>query len=110
MYTDHSDHSDAARRAIMKIYTYEGPLYRAVNLANQTQDRKVIPTLGPYARLLSCAVQFPPKTNRDAQKDEARKEKLGKRNSEGKELLVEIKYGIGGRLQFLKVYKGDDVH
>ena len=37
-YADHSKSSDAARRAILKLYSYESPLYKATNLANQTRD------------------------------------------------------------------------
>ena len=52
----HSDHSDAARRAILRLYTLETPLYRTLNKANSCRDERAIPTLGPYARLLHMAV------------------------------------------------------
>ena len=45
--------SDDARRAILKIYSYETPLYDALNQANMRRDRNAIPTLGPFAYLLS---------------------------------------------------------
>ena len=63
----HSESSDAARRAILKLYTYESPLYKAVNYAAQCKDERAIPTLGPYAWLLFCAVTFPPLKNRKTQ-------------------------------------------
>ena len=44
--------SDDARRAILKIYSYETPLYSSINQANMRQDRNAIPTLGPFAWLL----------------------------------------------------------
>ena len=48
----HTDSSDDARRAILKIYSYETPLYSALNRANSCQDQSAIPTLGPFSRLL----------------------------------------------------------
>ena len=48
----HTDSSDDARRAILKIYSYETPLYSALNRANSCQDRSAIPTLGPFSKLL----------------------------------------------------------
>ena len=52
----HSDHSDAARRAILRLYTLETPLYRTLNKANSCRDERAIPTLGPYATLLHFTV------------------------------------------------------
>ena len=52
VYSVHSDHSDAARRAILRLYTLETPLYRTLNKANSCRDERAIPTLGPYATLL----------------------------------------------------------
>jgi len=34
-YDKHSDSSDAARSAILRLYSYETPLYGALNEANQ---------------------------------------------------------------------------
>ena len=51
-YIKHSESSDAARKAILRIYSYETPLYTALNHANQCQDQRAIKTLGPFARLL----------------------------------------------------------
>ena len=48
----HSNSSDEARGAILKLYSYETPLYDTVNKANQYQDKRAIQTLGPYANLL----------------------------------------------------------
>ena len=48
--------SDDARRAILKIYSYETPLVYALNQANMRRDRNAIPTLGPFARLLFCTL------------------------------------------------------
>ena len=49
---EHTPSSDDARRAILKIYSYESPLYKAVNRANQCQDESAIKTLGPFSLLL----------------------------------------------------------
>ena len=38
----HTESSDDARRAILKIYSYESPLYKAVNMANRCQDESAI--------------------------------------------------------------------
>ena len=108
-YADHSESSDAARRAILKLYSYESPLYKAINLANQTRDQRAIPTLGPYAYLLSNAVARPPQSNVDVQKEEAQRQRLGKKNSKGKPLLVEPSYKLpGGKRATIKVFEGDD--
>ena len=48
----HTEHSDNARRAILRLYTLETPLYRTLNRANSCQDQRVIDTLGPFAWLL----------------------------------------------------------
>ena len=50
---EHDDRSDDARRAILKIYSYESPMYSALNRANQCQDESAIKTLGPFSLLLS---------------------------------------------------------
>ena len=57
----HTDSSDDARRAILKIYSYEPPLYSALNRANSCQDRSAIPTLGPFSKLLYMTLAIPPK-------------------------------------------------
>ena len=67
----HSDHSDAARRAILRLYTLETPLYRTLNKANSCRDERAIPTLGPYATLLFWAVVEPPKDNVEKMKGES---------------------------------------
>ena len=56
---EHSPASDAARSAILKLYSYETPLYGALNRANQCQDRTKINSLGPFARLLFLALRQP---------------------------------------------------
>ena len=38
----HSPSSDEARGAILKLYSYETPLYDTVNKANQYQDKRAI--------------------------------------------------------------------
>ena len=48
----HSEHSDKARRAILKLYTYESPLYKTINDACCYQDESVVSPLGPFAWLL----------------------------------------------------------
>ena len=67
----HSDHSDAARRAILRLYTLETPLYRTLNKANSCRDERAIPTLGPYATVLYYAIRNPPEDNKDKMKTEA---------------------------------------
>jgi len=52
----HSEHSDKARRAILKLYTYESPLYKTINDACCYQDESVVSTLGPFAWLLYWAI------------------------------------------------------
>ena len=47
-----SESSDNARRAILKLYTYESPLYKTLNTASCHRDERVVPTLGPFAHLL----------------------------------------------------------
>ena len=59
----HDDESDDARRAILKIYSYESPLYKAVNRANQCQDESAIKTLGPFSLLLIMTLAMPPVEN-----------------------------------------------
>ena len=45
--------ADDARRAILKVYSYETFCYRALNQANQRRDESAIKTLGPFSYLLS---------------------------------------------------------
>ena len=66
----HSESSDAARKAILRIYSYETPLYGALNRANQCQDQRAIKTLGPFAELLSYVISSPGEENEKAQKSE----------------------------------------
>jgi len=58
LYSDpkHSESSDAARKAILRIYSYETPLYGALNRANQCHDQRAIKTLGPFALLLANSI------------------------------------------------------
>ena len=49
---EHTPSSDDARRAILKIYSYETSVYKAVNQANKCQDESAIKTLGPFSLLL----------------------------------------------------------
>ena len=64
----HSESSDAARKAILRIYSYETPLYGALNRANQCHDQRAIKTLGPFARLLSETIFKSGEENYKAQK------------------------------------------
>jgi len=41
-FNKHSPSSDKARGAILKLYSYETPLYDTVNKANQYQDKRAI--------------------------------------------------------------------
>ena len=59
--------ADDARRAILKIYSYETPLYSALNRANSCQDRSAIPTLGPFSLLLYETLGSPPEENKQEQ-------------------------------------------
>lgn len=61
--SDQSTVGDAARAAILKIYTLETDLYKQLNTANCTKDTSKIKTLGPFARLLHCSLWFPPRYN-----------------------------------------------
>jgi len=92
----------------------ETPLYKTINHANQTKDRRHIPTLGPYALLLDKTVMYPPETNLEAQKDVLRNQKPKEVNSKGKPLLFTCKYEVGPdddiKTVFLKVFEGDDPH
>ena len=63
----HSESSDAARKAILRIYSYETPLYGALNRANQFHDQRAIKTLGPFARLLFYSVEDAGRENAEAQ-------------------------------------------
>ena len=60
---EHSESSDDARRKILWLWSMETPLYGAVNRANQYQDQRAIKTLGPYARLLTMILRYPPLDN-----------------------------------------------
>ena len=42
MYPINTKHSDNARRAILKLYTLETPLYKTLNRANACQDERAI--------------------------------------------------------------------
>ena len=64
----HSESSDAARKAILRIYSYETPLYGALNRANQCHDQRAIKTLGPFACLLECTIFKSGEENEKAQK------------------------------------------
>ena len=66
-YDKHDRKSDDARRAILKIYSYESPLYKAVNRANQCQDESAIKTLGPFSLLLYRTLDRPPRRNPEEQ-------------------------------------------
>jgi len=63
IHRSHSESSDAARRAILKLYTYESPLYKTLNTASCHRDARVVPTLGPFAWLLSWTLCEPPQEN-----------------------------------------------
>ncbi len=65
----HDDKSDDARRAILKIYSYESPLYKAVNRANQCKDESAIKTLGPFSCLLYYTLHEPPEENEKVQEE-----------------------------------------
>ncbi len=64
---EHTPSSDDARRAILKIYSYESPMYKALNRANQCQDESAIKTLGPFSLLLSWTLYKPPVENKKLQ-------------------------------------------
>ena len=55
---DKSKRADKARCVIIKIYTLETELYGAVNQANCTKDESKVPTLGPYAYVLSLSLEY----------------------------------------------------
>ena len=72
MSTNHSNSSDEARGAILKLYSYETPLYDTVNKANQYQDKRAIQTLGPYACLLFNTLLKPTTENKKVMDNQAR--------------------------------------
>jgi len=72
-----SESSDAARKAILRIYSYETPLYSALNRANQCQDRGAIKTLGPFSQLLHCITAHADKENIAVQEKRARVDEYG---------------------------------
>ncbi len=63
----HTPSSDDARRAILKIYTFETPIPYALNNANMCRDRNAIKTLGPFSYLLYRTLSYPPKENKEVQ-------------------------------------------
>merc|ERR1711981_982796 len=69
--------SDAARKAILRIYSYETPLYSALNNANQCQDQGAIKTLGPFAHLIRYICLNPGKANKKVQEEAADREEEG---------------------------------
>ena len=68
----------SACRSILKAYSYESPLYKAINDANTYHDEKAIQTLGPYARLLWKVICVPLRENINSQGAVIGKEKLKK--------------------------------
>ena len=75
----------------MKIYSYETPLYGALNRANQCQDESAIKTLGPFSLLLYKTLRKPPKQNREVQ---------GEKTHEGKPRYK------GDKNQRITLYRG----
>ena len=71
LYELNSESSDEARSAILRLYSYETPLYGALNKANQYKDQRAIQTLGPFACLLDKILDYPPKENMEAQAKKA---------------------------------------
>ena len=59
----HSTSSDNARRQIIRAFTFETPLYSAVNRVCQWRDESAVPTLGPYGALLYYTLWYPPLDN-----------------------------------------------
>ena len=59
----HSKSSDDARRQIIRAFTFETPLYSAVNRVCQWCDESAVPTLGPYGALLYSSIACPPLDN-----------------------------------------------
>ena len=59
--------ADDARRAILKIYSYETFFYKALNRANQCKDESAIKTLGPFSCLLTSTLNVPPEANKEKQ-------------------------------------------
>ena len=78
----HSPASDKARKGIIKMYTYESDLYKAINTASCFHNETKIQTLGPYVWLLYCSLTFPPTSNAEDRKElfsgEIKEEQTGK--------------------------------
>ena len=51
----------------MKLYSYETPLYGALNQANQWQDKDKVKSLGPFALLLHMTLREPAEKNMEVQ-------------------------------------------
>ena len=86
-------------------------MYKAINLANQTQDKSLIKTLGPYACLLTKAIDQPPTSNVSAQEEVLKNQKSEELNDKGKRLLLEIAYELEYRPDAtIKVFEDDDPH
>jgi len=101
----------------------ETPLYKTINHANQTKDRSVIETLGPYGCLLYNTVLIGPKDNVKAKSKVILKSKDRERNAEGKPLIrtvtikkndeldsMDLSYDYDENEIPLKVFEGDDPH
>jgi len=52
----------------LKLYSYETPLYGALNQANQWQDKDKVKSLGPFALLLFETLYKPAQENQEVQK------------------------------------------
>ena len=101
----HSKSSDEARQNILKLYSYETNLYKAINKANAKKDEEAIETLGPYAKLLYMTLEHPPETNAKEQARVTRGD-VRKRIEEGEQ--VQIGWG---RIEYkYDIYYGDDPH
>ena len=93
----------------------ETPLYKTINHANQTKDRSVIETLGPYGCLLYYSVSDVPEDNLKKQEDVRKDPQYKERNAEGKPLLFTLtfrarKIHFTKIMLYLKVFEGDDPH
>ena len=71
VWPTHTEHSDNARRAILRLYSMETPLYSTLNRATGFRDERAIPTLGPYAFLLHHTISIPPTDNKARMKEMA---------------------------------------
>ena len=88
---------------MLKLYTYETPLYKTINEATCRKDRRAVPTLGPFAELLYCCVSTPPEANSKKQ-TELYQQALSKEKIKDSDKIT-LYRGLGLPLEAIQTYK-----